>query len=96
MSFEINPEFKRKLEEKSRPRNVSLPELMPSKFMRKNTNFQNIQEMFDKCEFADVSHEEIKSVLESDAWNVYVKTSTRFVDWQEMVKAAGIENMQKH
>lgn len=96
MSFKLNPAFKRKLEELSQPRSVSLPDLMPPDFMRANTKFSDVQEMFVKSELADVGEEEIKSVLESKAWNAFVRTNTKFANWSEMLKAAGVEELRNH
>ncbi len=94
-SFKLNPEFKRKLQEISKPKTISLPELMPPEFMRTHTKFQDIQEMFDKSDFADVQEEEVIEILKSEAWNDYVRTHTRFSSWEEMLKAAGAANIKQ-
>lgn len=96
MSFEINPAFKRKLEKLSQPRSVSLPELMPPSFMRTHTNFSDLQEMFDKSEFAKARQDDVKSILESDTWSIYVRENTTFSTWTEMLNAAVAENFRKH
>lgn len=95
MSFKLNPAFKRKLEELSKPRNVSLNELMTPTFMRTNTKFQNIQEMFDKSEFSEAKEEEVKKVLETEAWNAHIRSNTRFNGWKEMLSAAAAQEMKR-
>ena len=95
MPFKLNPAFKRKLEELSKPRNVSLDELMPPAFMRANTKFQSIQEMFDKSEFAEAKEEEIKETFETEAWNAYVRSNTRFNDWKEMLSVAAAQEIKQ-
>ena len=95
MSFKLNPEFTRKLEELSKPKSVSLPELMPAEFMRANTSFGSIQEMFDKSPISDAQQEDVPKLLQSEAWNAYVRANTNFENWQEMVKKAGTENIKK-
>jgi hypothetical protein len=95
VKFKMNPNFERKLRELSKPKQVSLEELMPPAFMRANTQFQSIQEMFNKSEFADADLEALPGILEGDAWNRYVSTHTRFKSWRDMLTAATAENMRK-
>jgi hypothetical protein len=95
MSFKLNPTFKRKLEALSQPRSVSLPELMPPRFMRTYTNFADIQEMFDKSALADAGEEDLKSKLESEDWNAFVRANTQFANWTEMLKAAAAEDVRR-
>jgi hypothetical protein len=95
VKFKMNPAFERKLKDLAKPKQVSLEELMPSTFMRANTQFQSIQEMFDKSEFTDVDLEALPSILESSAWSSYVGQRTRFKNWNDMLAAAAAENMRK-
>lgn len=95
VKFKLNPEFERKLKDLGKPKKISLEELLPPTFMRANTQFQSIQEMFDKSEFADVDQEALRGILEGDAWSRYASTHTRFKNWHDMLTAATAENMRK-
>lgn len=96
MTFRMNPEFKRKLENFSGSRQVPLTELMPPAFMQTNTQFQSIQEMFDKSPVANAKQEDLPRLLKEQEWNDFVSVHTRFLNWMEMVKAAGLENVKQH
>ena len=69
--------------------------MLPS-FMRTNSKFSDIQEMFNKGEFNEAGEEEVREVLEPDAWNTYVCENTSFASWPDMLEAAAKENIKSH
>jgi hypothetical protein len=78
-------ELQRKAKDFHGERNVPLPELMPNDFIRKHTDFPTLQEMFDASGID--SAEEI----DGEEFSKFVASRTRFDNWKEMLKAAGVE-----
>jgi hypothetical protein len=67
---------------------VPLGELFPPAFMRQNTDFGSIDEMFEASGFK-VETEEDFSRIPDDEWNRFIALRTRFESWDEMMKAGG-------
>lgn len=64
---------------------VALPELMNDEFMRKYTDFQTLQAMFD-ASFVENAEE-----IGGDQFSKFIALNTRFGNWEEMLKTAGVE-----
>ena len=87
MSFKMNPNFKRDLQE-SVNKQVTFPELMPPEFMQRYTNFKSIQHMIDQSPFSDVEQSHFPKILMSEEWNRYTRQNTKFQNWNEMLETA--------
>ncbi|MEN9355464.1 MAG: hypothetical protein RL318_2789 [Fibrobacterota bacterium] len=73
---------------------VSLGELFDPVFMSKYSRFTTIQELFDASGFT-VSTQEDLSAIPDDEWDRHIRSSTSFLDWNAMQKAAGAEWLAK-
>jgi hypothetical protein len=68
---------------------VPMSELFPPDFMRRFTDFPDIDEMFEASGFRIESTEDFAKVPD-DAWDTFVAERTLFASWHEMQeKAAG-------
>lgn len=70
-------------------RTVPLPELMPDRFIRQHSQFQSLQA------FLDAGGVESGEDISSPAFSSFVASNTRFRNWDEMAKAAGVEWSKK-
>lgn len=82
-------ELQRKAKDLHRQRDVLLSELLPHDFIRKYTDFQTLQAMFD------ASGIENSEEIGNDKFSKFVAAHTRFSNWEEMLKAAGIEYIKR-
>lgn len=69
---------------------VPLEKLFSFEFMQEHTEFDDINEWFSNGGFKFNTQEEYDNLDES-ALNTYVKSSTDFHTWQEMLEAASTE-----
>ena len=67
---------------------VPLDELFPPEFMRQNTDFGSINEMFEASGFKAETEEDLSNVPD-DEWNGFVAQRTRFANWDDMIGAGG-------
>lgn len=82
-------ELQRKIKGLKEKKPVPLSELFPSDFIRKHTDFQTLQALFDASGIED--EEEIGN----EEFSKFVATHTRFSNWEEMKKAAGAEYVKR-
>src|ERR1700730_3411724 len=75
-------DFQRKLEKIRGEHDLSAEDLFPDDFMRKYTNFQTRQA------FYEAGSVKSKDDTETDAFDNFVTTTTRFDSWFEMLKEA--------
>ncbi len=90
MSFQLNwhgDEILRKI--KSAEGDVTLSELFPDSFVRQNTDFQTLQEMFDA---SGVKNPED---INSEAFSTFIAARTRFDSWKDMQLAAFAERIRR-
>lgn len=89
MSFELKglEELKKKMQELEKTEQVSFSELFDQNFMRENTTFASMEEMFEKSGFKIDSPQDFEAVP-SDEWDQYVRSNTDFDDWEQMQAAA--------
>jgi hypothetical protein len=72
---------------------LKVTELFNVEFMRENTNFSNVEEMFEKSNLKL----EIKEDIEKNqpAWDDFIRANTKYFSWEELIKAAGAKWCQK-
>ncbi len=94
-------EFQRKLDTlQKRIKNIdgehAIPfsELFPQDFIRKNTTFQNIEDMFEHSGFTVNSQEDFKKIPDKE-WDNFIASNTKFKNWKEMIDAASGEWIKK-
>lgn len=78
--------LKKKAEEASRE--VQIADLLTDDFLRRNTDFQTLEEMLDAGGF----HRGVK--VPSEEWNAFVALHTPLGGWDELVQAAHLEWMK--
>ena len=61
--------------------------LFPDSFMMKYTDFYSIDEMLTKSGYKVETLEDIENIP-NDGWNKYIKTTTRFKNWEDMLMLA--------
>jgi len=83
----------KKAENLSGTNRVKLLDFFNVEFMRKNTSFSSVEEMFEKSGLEIESEEDIKK--NQEAWNEFIKTNTNYAAWEAMLKAAIIEWLKK-
>jgi len=66
---------------------VPLTELFPVDFLRKYTEFESLEDMFQASGFVVESQEDFEKVPD-DEWDSFVRSRTRFSSWEEMLGAA--------
>ena len=85
MAFEfipVSPEFKKAMET-----------MFSDEFMKENTNFDNFED-FKSSSAVFVNWKSAFMVYNAEVFDGFVRESTRFSSWEEMVKTAS-EQMQK-
>ncbi len=78
-------EFQQKVNELNEQGEVSLTELMPDDFIRKYTDFQNLQAMLD------ASGIETLEDIGNEKFSTFISAHTEFRTWEEMVTLAYAE-----
>ncbi len=73
---------------------VKFSELFNSDFMKANTNSDDIESFFKSSPFEITTQEEFGNLNEKEL-DKYVKSATRFNDWEEMKTEAGKLYMKK-
>lgn len=73
----------------------SLETIFSESFMRKYTEFNNIQEFFDKSPFKIETQEDFDNLDQAEL-DKYVRKFTRFGSWAAMKQKAGEEYFAKH
>lgn len=69
--------------------NVSFGELFNQSFMQEYTNFNSIGELFKNGGFEIATQEDFENIS-VDEFNAYLKTVTKFSDWNQMKQQAGV------
>ena len=83
----------KKAEELSGTNHVKLSDLFNVGFMRKNTSFSSVEEMFEKSGLEIKNEEDIKK--NQEVWDEFIKTNTNYAGWVAMLKAASVEWLKK-
>ncbi|MCK4793628.1 MAG: hypothetical protein KAV87_58405 [Desulfobacteraceae bacterium] len=85
--------LQKRVEELSGTNHVKLLDLFNVGFMRKNTTFSSIEEMFEKSGLEIESEEDIKT--NQDVWDEFIKRNTNYAGWEAMLNAASAEWIKK-
>jgi len=85
--------LRKKAEDLSGTNHVKLSYLFNVGFMRKNTSFSSVEEMFEKSGLEIESEEDIKK--NQEVWNEFIKRNTTYAGWESMLKAASVEWLKK-
>ncbi|OME21598.1 MULTISPECIES: hypothetical protein [Paenibacillus] len=86
--------IQRKADKLSEGQHVTLDELFNSSFMRKYTDFQSIDELFDKGGYAVASLEDIEKII-GPRFNAYISEHTKFSNWNEFQTKAVAEQVAR-
>ena len=78
-------QLQQKISELSGEKQVPLKELLPDDFIRRNTDFETLQTMFD------ASGIENPEEIGNEKFSEFISSNTRFHSWQEMIEAASAE-----
>jgi hypothetical protein len=99
MTFKITglKEFQKKLEDLERKakalngkHEISFAELFNASFMRRYTSFDSMEELIEAGGFKVETVDDFKAIPEHK-WDEHIARSTRFRNWQEMMKQASAE-----
>lgn len=66
---------------------IPLSELLTDDFIRKNTSFTNVDDLFSKSGYKVESKEDFEAIPE-DEFNEFIKNNTDFNNWKEMLEVA--------
>lgn len=89
-------ETKRNLEDLQREietaerKGIPLAELLATDFLRKHTDFESLEDMFQASGFVVKSGQDFEKIPASE-WDNFVRSHTRFSSWEELLRAASEE-----
>lgn len=83
--------LQRKVKSIEGKRNIRLIDLLTNSFMRKNSDYNSLQNMIDSSSKKIDSEKD----LESKEWNEFVRSKSKFKSWEEMLHAAHAEWVKK-
>ena len=66
---------------------VSFSVLFNDSFMKKHTQFANVDELFENSEFEVKTNEDFAKIPDKE-WDEYIKKVTTFENWEEMMSEA--------
>jgi len=66
---------------------VSLGQLLTPQFISANSEFENIDDLFQNSGFKADTAEDFAAIPD-DEWDAFIAAKTRFPNWEEMQKAA--------
>nr|WP_315248264.1 hypothetical protein [uncultured Duganella sp.] len=69
------------------PQNVSLPDLMPARFVAACSEFSSLQALFDASPFKIDSAADFAAIPDAD-WDAYIAEKTSYPSWEAMQRAA--------
>ncbi len=75
-------------------REVSFNDLFPPAFMERHTQFKSIDEMVEKSPFTVESQEDFEKIPDNK-WDEFIRNTTSFQSWEEMMSKAGEEFFSK-
>lgn len=70
--------------------NVPLSELLTNSYLKKNTKFKSLDELFNTYKL-DMDEDEIEELIKTNQWNNYIKLNTKFKSWIDMLEDASGE-----
>ena len=72
----------------------SFNEMFPTEFMKEYTNYSDIDSFMNNCGFPYKTDDEFKAIPD-DVFDDYVRNSSKFDSWHEMLNAAGEELVRR-
>lgn len=66
---------------------IDIQDLLSEHFLKSETKFTNIEEIFSFFGKTEVSHESFDEIDDVD-WNLFVSQETKFDNWDEMLSLA--------
>lgn len=73
---------------------IPLPDLLSPDFIRANSRFKDVNELFEASGFKIESAEDFAAIPDHE-WDAHISSSTSFSSWHEMQKAAVTEMVKK-
>ena len=86
--------LRKNIESLSGEHEVSFTELFPSGFMARYTNFTSFDDLLTQSGFKVETREDFANIPDA-AWDAFIASTTRFVNWEEMQQKAFEEYLQK-
>jgi hypothetical protein len=80
--------LREKLKEESPSINATIAQLLTDEFIKRNTDFDSFKAFLDASGIKTVDE------IGSDQFNSFIAARTRFDGWEEMYKAAAVENVK--
>lgn len=80
-------ELEKRAKELDGNREVRLSELLTPKFISENSNFQDLDELFEASDFEIESKEDLEAIPDQE-WNDFISKNTKFSSWEDMQKEA--------
>ena len=87
-------DLKRRAQELDGEHEVSFEELFSDAFMRKYTDYGSIDKLVEASGFKVQSQEDFAAIPD-DEWDAFIRKSTRFSSWKEMMETATSEYVAK-
>ncbi len=88
-------ELKRRAQELTTPRSVSLNEFLPPEFMKAHTKFDSIDAMFKASGTTMDPRDLFNEDKIADDWNAFVAANSNFKDWVDMLSHGNAERVKK-
>lgn len=71
---------------------IPFKDLFPTSFMAKHTKTDSISTWFEGYEhYSDIPEDKFNEMVSSDGFTTYIKETTSFDNWEDMIKAATSE-----
>lgn len=81
-------EMEKAAEELEKTEEISFSELFADSFMKENTDFSTLDEMFEAFGYSNFTQEEFDRIPDEEI-DLKFSKSTKFNSWQEMLNTAG-------
>ncbi len=69
---------------------ILISDLLTTQFLSKCSQFRTAEELFEASGFKVETMEDFKAIPD-EAWDNFIRSSTKYFNWAEMMKAAGAE-----
>tara|TARA_B100001750_G_C15247948_1_gene466302 strand:+ start:63 stop:374 length:312 start_codon:yes stop_codon:yes gene_type:complete len=86
--------LQKRLKKLSNTKSIPFEEMFSPSFMRSNTRFSNIENMFEASGYKVETEEDFEQIPDKE-WNEFISSETKFKSWDDMIHAAGGEYVAK-
>ncbi len=69
---------------------VKLIDLMPNEFIRKHSNFNSLEELFNASGYEVKTPEDFAAIPDQE-WESFIVNNTKFESWEDMRRQAAVE-----